>query len=395
MSLSRRNFVRNSFTATAGGLILRDLQAQYGGSQTQTPSKNPVPSRPVNQNTVVLVGDSAPYSIAEQVQHLGMLANQHADAGDTYLKGGAVEELEHRFATMLGKEDCAFMPTGTLANNLAIRVLAGNKKHVLVQEESHLYRDESDAASVLSGLTLVPLAPGKASPSFEEVSARIEDAEKGPYPIAVGAISIESPVRRQDGAGVPLSAVQQISELAHRKGIGMHLDGARLPLFTGLPGFDMKAYSAPFDTVYISLYKYLRAPMGAVLAGSRQQIDMARDLRHIYGGTVCRGWQSALPALDALSGFAERFTAARQQGDRFLKGLQNAGGFTVSPVPDGSNIVIVKLAPERMPGLQERLLQHDIRARKPDDSGTMQVFVNESITRRPVEELLAAFTGKA
>lgn len=394
MSLNRRSFVRASISATATGLLLRDLQAQTVTGPAQTASKTAAPSRTeVNSRSVVLVGDSAPFSPAEQVQHLSTLLTQHPDAGDSYLKGGAVEELEHSFATLLGKEACVFMPTGTLANNLAIRILAGNKRHVLVQEESHLYRDESDAASILSGLTLVPLAPGKAAPTFQEVAERIDDAEKGPYPIAVGAISIESPVRRQDGAGVPLSTVRQVSELAHSKGIGMHLDGARLPLFSGLPGFDLHAYTAPFDTVYVSLYKYLRAPAGAVLAGTRQQMDAARDLRHVYGGMICHGWQSALPALDALPGFAQRFTAARATGERVLAGLQKAGGYTLQPVENGSNISRVTIAPERRAGLRDRLRQHDVRAAIAKDDASMLFFVNESITRRPVDELIAAFTA--
>lgn len=401
VSLSRRNFVRTSLSATATGLLLRDLQAQtasgYGqtaGTQTQTAQKNPAPPSPsATSKSVALVGDAAPFSPAEQVQHLATLLTQHPDAGDSYLKGGAVEDLEHQFSTLLGKEDCVFMPTGTLANNLAIRILSGNKRHVLVQEESHLYRDESDAASILSGLTLVPLAPGKASPTFDEVAARIDDAEKGPYPIAVGAISLESPVRRQDGAGVPLATVQQVSRLAHSKGIGMHLDGARLPLFNGLPGFDMQAYTAPFDTVYISLYKYLRAGSGAVLAGTRSQMAEARDLRHVYGSMICHGWQSALPALDALNGFSQRFTAARQTADLFLANLQKSGGFVPTSVENGSNITRIAIAPERRPGLRDRLRQHDIRAALAKDDASMLFFVNESITRRPVNELVAAFTG--
>lgn len=395
MPLSRRTFVQSALSTTAGGLLLRDLAAQ-SYAPAQTAAKNPpAPPRPVTEETVVLVGDSAPLTAAMRVQLLAQQLAAHESAGDSYLKGGAVEELEHRFATLLGKEDCAFTATGTLANNLAIRVLCGDRKHALVQAESHLYRDESDAASVLSGLTLVPLAAGKASPSFDEISSAVNDAVNGPYPIAVGAVSLESPVRRQDGAGVPLPLVERISQLAHSKGIGMHLDGARLLLFSGRPGFDLRAYAAPFDTVYVSLYKYLGAPFGSVLAGNKETIAKVRDLRHIYGGMIYQGWQAALPALAALPGFAERFTAARQAGDQLLAGLQAAGGFTIKPVADGSNITHVEISPERARGLHDRLLKADIRTRLTENDTRMPFFVNESITRKPVAEMLAAFTGTA
>ena len=76
--------------------------------------------------------------------------------------GGVVEELEQRFAKLLGKETAIFMPTGTLANHIALRTLAGNRRRVLVQSESHIYNDTGDCVETLSGLNMMPLAPGRA-----------------------------------------------------------------------------------------------------------------------------------------------------------------------------------------------------------------------------------------
>jgi threonine aldolase len=89
-------------------------------------------------------------STVEYAQPLAILTAGDAKA-DVYLKGGAVEELEDRFAKLLGKERGLFFPTGTLANHVAVRVLAGERRHVVVQEESHLYPDEGDCAQTLSG----------------------------------------------------------------------------------------------------------------------------------------------------------------------------------------------------------------------------------------------------
>jgi threonine aldolase len=314
--------------------------------------------------------------------------------GDVYLTAGAVTELEHTMAEMLGKEDAAFLPTGTLANNLAVRVLCGDHRHALVQHESHLYLDEADSASLLSGINLVPLAAGKAAPSYEEVVAAIDSAEHGPYPVAVGAISLESPVRRANGASVPYALVEKISTLARSKGIGMHLDGARVLLLSGTEGFDVQRYSALFDTVYVSLYKYLGAPFGAVLAGNKATIAKVRDLRHAYGGLIYHGWQSALPALEALPGFQQRFAAARAAGDRLFEGLQGAGGFEIKRVPDGSNITVVELSQARAANLQARLAKTDVHVR-PVVDGKMLIFVNETIVRQSTQELVRAFTGTA
>lgn len=350
-------------------------------------------SRPTfTERSVLLAGDTVPQTALDWTRHLQQLVERTPDVRDGYLAEGAVQQLEARFATLLGKQDAAFLPTGTLANNLALRVLCGESRHALVQHESHLYLDESNAASTLNGLHLVPLAKGRAAPTLEEVTAAIDEAEHGPYPLAVGAISLESPVRRADGAMVPYDVAQAISKLARSKKIGMHLDGARLLLASGTPGFDVKAYSALFDTVYVSLYKYLGAPFGAILAGEKEQIAKVRDLRHIFGSTIYQGWPAALPALHALDGFQTRFTAARRTAEKLFAGLTAAGGFTVQPVEHGSNIVFVAISPERAAGLTERLRKADIHLREPRD-GRVPIDINETLLRRDADELIRAFTN--
>ncbi len=388
MKLNRREFLSSSapvMVAGTGLLTASPLSGQgYGGTAAPPP-------HPVTDRTVVLVGDAAPITPQARVQLLGRLLEKETNASDSYLAGGAITELETAVAAMLGKEAAAFFTTGTLANNVAVRVLSGESRHVLVQHDSHLYLDESDSAEMLGGLNLVPLAAGKVGPSYEEVAAAIEAAEHGPYPLKVGAISLESPVRRHDGGSIPFAELERISGLGKQHGIRMHWDGARSLLLSGTPGFDLRRTSALFDTVYVSLYKYLGAPFGAVLAGTKETIAKARELRHIYGGLIYQGWQAVLPAMDALPGFPERFVQARAQGERVLAGLA-AKGFAVERVPNESNIMLVRMPTDRVKETTARLAAADVRARIAAD-GTMPFFINESIVRRPAEELVKAFTG--
>jgi threonine aldolase len=387
MSVSRRGFLVGGLAAGTGlangiGPVLAQTK-DASGAQGATVSK-----------AVYLTGDDLVMTNAERIQELSRLMGKYDRPGDVYLTNGAVTELEHTMAEMLGKEHAAFLPTGTLANNLAVRVLCGDHRHALVQHESHLYLDEADSASLLSGINLVPLAAGKAAPSYDEVVAAIDSAEHGPYPVAVGAISLESPVRRANGASVPYALVEKISTLARSKGIGMHWDGARALLLSGTEGFDLRQYSGLFDTVYVSLYKYLGAPFGAVLAGNKATIVKVRDLRHVYGGLIFHGWQSALPALEALPGFQQRFIVARAAGDRLFEGLQGAGGFEIKRVPDGSNITVVEVSQARAANLQARLAKADVHVR-PVVDGKILIFVNETIVRQSTPELVKAFTGTA
>jgi threonine aldolase len=386
MNVSRRGFLAGGVAAGTG--LLGGIGSLAGEM------KEAAQGQVAASKAVYLTGDGLVLTDTERVQDLGRLIGKYEKPGDVYLANGVVTELERKMAEMLGKEEAAFLPTGTLANNLAVRVLCGEHRHALVQHESHLYLDEADSASLLSGINLVPLAAGKAAPSYEEVVAAIDAAEHGPYPLAVGAISIESPVRRVNGASVPYALVEKISTLARSKGIGMHLDGARVLLLSGTEGFDVRRYSALFDTVYVSLYKYLGAPFGAVLGGNKATIAKVKDLRHAYGGLIYHGWQSVLPALDALPGFQERFVAARAAGDRLFEGLQGAGGFEIKRVTDGSNITVVEVSQTRAVNLQARLAKADVHVR-PVVDGKMLIWVNETITRQSTHELVRAFTATA
>jgi threonine aldolase len=334
---------------------------------------------------VLLVGDGVHLSPPQQAQLLTTLTAEGAKI-DSYLAGGAVEELEGRFAKLLGKERALFFPTGTLANHVAVRLLAGDRKHVLVQEESHLYRDEGDCAQLLSGLNLVPLAPGRATIKASEIVEAVEKAGAPPYPVPVGAISIESPVRRTRGQAFDFEEMKKISAFAREKKIGMHLDGARMYLASAYTGIAPAAYSALFDTVYVSMYKYFNAPFGAILAGPANLMEAAAVLRHQFGGGVVHAWESAAVALHYLDGFEERYQKAVRSGEELLRRLEEKK-FRVHRMEAGTNVFQLDLPSPPDEGFQKRLSDRGIRIGKPSAQGSVDVQVNETILRRSPEQI--------
>lgn len=375
--MDRRQFLASSLLALAPSIAL---------AQQFPPPAFP----PVDARSVWLVGDSAPPDPVKSAARLAELV-QKGKPRDSYLAGGAVTELEQRFATMLGKEDCAFLPTGTLANHVAVRILAGEATRVIVQHESHLYRDESDATQLLSGLNLIDLAPGKAGPSLDEIKAAVDEAENGPYPLKVGAISLESPVRRARGEMLDPAALQAIAAYAKGKGIRLHLDGARLLLAP--PSYDIAGTAALFDTVYVSLYKYLDAPFGAVLAGSKADIAKARALRHQFGGTIYQAWPCAVLALAALDDFQARHKAAFAAADQVFAALEEAGAAKLTPAPNASNIRQLVLKPKIATGVFDRMREAGVRLARPGVDGAIDFWINDTISRRPVDEYVKLFLG--
>ena len=384
--IDRRQFIQS----LSAGVFALATPGSWGNVEAKSA---PVSSdrRAMVERLVALRGDNVPALIEEYPEKLLSLLKGRSGVTDFYLAEGAIAQLESQFAELLGKQDAAFMPTGTLANQVAIRLLCGERRHLLLQKESHVYRDEGDSVSILSGINPRPLEGGTSEALYPSVVGAFNEASEDAYPIKVGAVSLESPVRRLNGSTVPLAMIEKIATLARSHGAGMHLDGARLLLMCGSDGFEVKRYCAPFDTVYVSLYKYLGAPFGAILAGDKKLIARAREMRHVFGGTIFHGWEAALVASDNLSGFEQRFAQARKAGEELLRLLGEVPGITVHRVEHGSNIAFLELSKHLEDGLAERLSKQDIIIGQIED-GRLPLTINETILRKPAATIAAAFS---
>jgi threonine aldolase len=326
---------------------------------------------------------------------LAEIAETRGIATDDYSRDGIVAELEARMAALLGKEMAVFLPTGTLANHLAVRRLARNGKRVLVQAESHLYNDEGDCAQQLSGLNLVPLAPGRATITLAEIERAVAGAPEMRVAAPVGAISIETPVRRVAGDAFDPGELRMISAFARARGIGLHLDGARLLLEAAYTGIAAAETAALFDTVYVSLWKYLNAANGAILAGPRDLLGGLYHDRRMFGGSLPRAWPDAAVALHFLDGFAERFAAAVKAADAILAALDNHPSATVERSPAATNVTVLRVTGANAASLPQRLAMQRIGIRSARqisaDGAKFTLHTNETILRRSVDEIVGAF----
>jgi threonine aldolase len=326
---------------------------------------------------------------------LAEIAETRGIEPDNYSRDGVVAELEARMAETLGKEAAVFLPTGTLANHLAIRLLAQTGKRVLVQAESHLYNDEGDCAQQLSGLTLVPLAAGRATVSLSEIEAAVAGPHEARVAVPVGAISIETPVRRVDGEAFDPAELRAISAFAHERSIGLHLDGARLLLEAAYTGIAPSTTAALFDTVYVSLWKYLNAANGAILAGPRALLDGLYHQRRMFGGSLPRAWPDAAVALHYLDGFTERFAASVAAADTLFAALRDHPSVTIEQPRIGTNVMILRVAGKNASALPERLAAYRIGIRPARQvsasDAEFTLHTNETILRRSTREIVRDF----
>jgi threonine aldolase len=286
-----------------------------------------------------------------------------------------------------------FFPTGTLANHLAIRRHCGSRPRAVVQEQSHLYNDTGDSVSVLSGINLVPLGKGLPSFTVEELEAALEHAATGRVANSVGAVMVESPVRRQAGQTVPYGAMQAITDLCRDRGIPTHLDGARLFMMAAADGRAPAGYASLFDTVYVSLYKYFGAPFGGILAGTA---EFMRDLYHdrrMFGSGLASSALIAGLALKGTEGFEERFAEAMARAADLFDRLNALPGIAIRPFEHGSNIFPMELSA----GIDADALASSLAERSvfvyPENTweGSTLLHVNTTLLRKSVDELFDAF----
>ncbi len=326
--------------------------------------------------------DGVDYTPVEYATRLHEVATREGFAADYYSLGGAVEALEQKFAALLGKPAAMFVPTGTLANHLAIRRLAGRDQRVLVQAESHYFNDSGDGAQALSGLTLVPMGLGQADVTLNEVRAWVERSAGGRVKTPVGVISIESPVRRRDHAMADFGGLQRVSAYAREQGIRLHLDGARLfnvPLHSGKSLADITAL---FDTVYVSLWKHFNGASGAILAGDADLIEGLFHERRMFGGALPYAWPQMALVADHVDGYADEYARAWRDTEAMMALLANDGRFTFTRVANGTSRYFMAVKGVDSVAMAERARRHDVALPAPHPaSGVLAMQVNPSVLR--------------
>lgn len=382
-TVNRRRFMQTGGLGAAGlglGVPVTDPASAQSAVATEAE----------RDRTVRLSGDGLGLTPAQYSHLLTRLADDEGIATDSYSLGGIVEELEAEFARVLGKERAIFLPTGTLANHMAVRALAGGPSRVIVQEDSHLYQDEGDCAQTLSGLTLMPLAPGGASFTADDVQRVIDQTKGGRVVPRVSVISIETPVRRKQGERFDAVELQKILTLARREGIRLHLDGARLFLQAAYTGEHVADTARPFDTVYVSLYKYFNAASGAMLAGPRDLLDGMHHVRRMFGGGLSAAWPFAAVARHYLKGFSDRFGRAVRTSEDLIRGLAQHGGFAIDRIPSGTNLFRLRVRSTDALAFRTRLQARGVVLAAPQRD-TFVVAVNETLNRIPATELTEAF----
>lgn len=262
-----------------------------------------------------------------------------AEVGDDVLGDDpTVQALEAYTANLLGKEAAVYMPSGTMTNQVALRVHTEPGDEVVLESQAHIYYYEGGAPAALSGVMchLVPGDQGVFTVADLQRSLRPRDPH---FPVTK-LVCLENTHNRGGGRIFPLTDIQAIAKLCQFQGLKLHLDGARLWNACVATGILEAEYAAPFDTVSVCFSKGLGAPVGSALAGSHTDIERARRFRKLFGGAMRQAGMMAAGALYAVQHHRDRLVIDHANAQLLAQGLATIEGLTIDPAAVQTNIVI-------------------------------------------------------
>jgi threonine aldolase len=281
-----------------------------------------------------------------------------AEVGDdVYGEDPTVNRLEALAAEMLGMEAAVFVPTGTQSNLLGVMAHCERGDEYIVGQQAHTYKYEGGGAAVLGSIQPQPLdfAPD-GTLDLAQVAQAIKPAEDHHF-AKTRLLCLEN---TQGGKVLPLDYLQRAHDFARTRGLGLHLDGARLFNAVVKQGVQVREISRLFDTVSVCLSKGLGAPVGSVLCGKGAHIAKARRWRKVLGGGMRQAGVVAAAGIYALKNNVQRLAADHENARLLAERLAEIDSVEVDPGSVQTNMVFIRVDPDRAEPLREYLKQRNM-----------------------------------
>ncbi len=269
-----------------------------------------------------------------------------AEVGDDqYGEDPTVNRLEKRAAEIVGKDAGVYVASGMLGNLCGVLAQTERGDEVILGDLAHIYQNEMGASFVLGSIQprLVPNRDG--CPTLEDVEAAIRP--QGMFP-RTSVVCLENSHNNCGGTVLTVAQTRAVAELAHRRGLRVHLDGARIFNAAVALGVDAKELCAPVDTVQFCFSKGLSAPVGSILCGTAETVAKARRVRKLLGGAMRQAGVIAAAALVGLEEMRDRLADDHRNAKALAQGLARVGGVRIDAERVVTNIVSFEIAPDWM-----------------------------------------------
>lgn len=261
---------------------------------------------------------------------------------DCFGEDPTVNALEEKTATIFGKEAGLFCPTGTMTNQIAIKVLTQPGHEVICDKTAHIYNYEGGGLSFNSGVSVRPVNGDRGRFKPDDILENINPGNDN-YAIT-SVVALENTSNKGGGSFYSLEAIKALSDTARKQNLAMHLDGARIFNALAETGDSPKETGSLFDTISICLSKGLGAPVGSVLVSTKENIKKARRIRRVLGGGMRQAGVIAAAGIYALDHHIVRLKEDHKHAKAIGQAI-SALPFVEELFPVDTNIVLFRLAP--------------------------------------------------
>lgn len=270
-------------------------------------------------------------------------AMAQADVGDdVFGEDPNVNALEEEIAHLLGKEAALFVPSGTMSNQVAIRVHCRSGDELICERYAHIYVYEAGGPAVLSGVSCVTVVGKRGIIDPKDVIGLIRPSDI--HQPRTRLLCLENTHNRGGGSIYPLETIDRLTAWGHEQGLANHLDGARLMNAQVATGIAAERWVRGFDSVSICFSKGLGAPVGSALAGRRAFIQEARRARKLFGGGMRQAGVIAAGARHALKHHVQRLKEDHDHAQRLARACQEAAGLSIDPASVETNILWISVS---------------------------------------------------
>ncbi len=317
-------------------------------------------------------------------------AMAEAEVGNEQAKEDpTTNRLQEKVADLLGKEDAVFLPSGTMCNAIAYHVHCRPGDEAIVDKTCHVIHFEAGGPAALSGVMMRAVDGVRGIFTAEQAEAAVR-RPRHHHPRS-RLISIEQSSMGGGGTIWPLETIQNVSAVAAKHKLALHMDGARFMNAVVGSGIAARAFAAPCDSMWIDLTKGLGCPVGAVLAGTRDFIEQSWRWKHQFGGAMRQSGIIAAAGLYALEHNVERLAEDHANAQLVARLLADIPGVRINPNEIETNIVFFDVSGTGCDAfnLNARLLAEGIRIGA-YNAGTMRALTHLDVGGKEIEEAIRA-----
>ncbi len=260
---------------------------------------------------------------------------------DVFGEDPGLNKLEERVAALFGMEAGVFVPSGTMGNQIGLKVLTQPADEVVIDENAHIFNSEGAAGGLISGIQLRPLPGTRGILNAEQVASAIRS--KNDWDPRTTVIALENTANMGGGTCYPVETIREVYKLARSNDLALHMDGARIWNAAVACGLDLKEYGRYCDTLSVCFSKGLGAPVGSMILGSSKLMKHARRYRKLLGGGMRQAGMLAAAADHALDEHIDRLADDHRRARLLAEALAESPFFSVNPDHVETNILLFRV----------------------------------------------------